>query len=64
MGPNGLPGPPGVKVSSRHLSVLPVTACILKFFCLLLAQPKSYKVCFSQGNQGEPGVGVQVKQLQ
>lgn len=34
MGPNGLPGPPGVKVSLLHLSALPVTACTLKFFLL------------------------------
>lgn len=42
--------------------MLPVTAYMNSLFCYLMV--KVIKSLFLQGNQGEPGVGVQVKQLQ
>lgn len=56
MGPAGLPGPPGVKVSSLHYQNFSVQQVD---FCLFVYQTHK-TFCFLQGNQGEAGVGVQV----
>lgn len=36
MGPTGLPGVPGVKVSSQNVSAQPAPACMLRFFFVCL----------------------------
>jgi len=56
MGPNGLPGQPGVKVGSLLYCTYKVWWVFLLFFSKNLKQ-----LLFSQGNQGDAGIGVQVR---